>query len=198
MAKNNHRKPTAAGKSSFGLIDAEAFYRELDLKKGITFLDVACGRGAYCLKASEIVGSAGTVYAVDLWQEGIEQLKASAVEENALNIKAFVSDAGRHIPVDDQVVDVCLMATVLHDFVEDQISKEVLHEIVRVLKPDGMLAIVEFKKIDGPPGPPVHIRLSPEAVGDMLAPYGFIKEHLKDVGPYNYLILFRKSGSSRS
>lgn len=192
MAKNHNGKPTAAGKSSFDLIDAAAFYRELDLKNGITFLDVACGRGAYCLKASQIIGSAGTVYAVDLWQEGIEKLKASAVEEDALNIKAFVSDAGRHIPVDEQVVDVCLMATVLHDFVEDQIAKEVLHEVVRVLKPDGMLAIVEFKKIDGPPGPPVHIRLSPEAVGDMLAPYGFAEERLVDVGPYNYLMLFKK------
>jgi ubiquinone/menaquinone biosynthesis C-methylase UbiE len=192
MPHNSHLKPTAAGKSSFDLIDSAAFYRELDLKKGITFLDLACGRGAYSLKASEIVGSAGTVYAVDLWQEGIENLKASAVEANALNIEAFVSDAGRHIPVDDQVVDVCLMATVLHDFVEDQISKEVLQEVVRVLKPDGMLAIVEFKKIDGPPGPPMHIRLAPEEVVDMLAPYGFIKDRLVDVGPYNYLMLLKK------
>ena len=195
MATNSHTKPTGAGKSSFDLIDVDAFYRELDLKAGTTFLDVACGRGAYCLKASEIVGSAGTVYAVDLWPEGIEQLKVSAVEKNALNINAFVSDAGRHIPVDDQVVDVCLMATVLHDFVDDQISEEVLHEIVRVLKTGGMLAIVEFKKIDGPPGPPVHIRLSPEAVGDLLAPYGFAKIKLTDVGPFNYLMLFHNSGS---
>jgi len=195
MATNNHNKPTGAGKSSFDLIDVDAFFRELDLKAGTTFLDVACGRGAYCLKASEIVGAAGTVYAVDLWPEGIEQLKASAVEKNALNINAFVSDAGRHIPVDDQVVDVCLMATVLHDFVDDQISEEVLHEIVRVMKTDGMLAIMEFKKIDGPPGPPVHIRLSPEAVGDLLAPYGFTKVKLTDVGPFNYLMLFRNSGS---
>ena len=190
MAQNNHQKPTAAGKSSFDLIDTAAFYRELDLKPGITFLDVACGRGAYSLKASEIIGSAGSVYAVDLWQEGIEQLKASAVEENALNIKAFVSDAGRHIPVDDQVVDVCLMATVLHDFVEDQISKEVLQEIVRVMKPGGTLAIIEFIKMDGPPGPPVHIRLSPEQVGEMLVPCGFSEERRVDVGPYNYLMLF--------
>ena len=198
MTDNTDSKPTAAGKSSFDLIDAAAFYRELDLKKGITFLDLACGRGAYSLKASEIVGPGGTVFAVDLWQEGIEQLKASAAEQNIQNIEAFVSDAGRHIPVNDQVVDVCLMATVLHDFVDDQISKEVLHEVVRVLKTDGMLAIVEFNKIDGPPGPPVHIRLSPAEVGDMLGPYGFTQERLLEVGPYNYLMLFRKSGSGHS
>jgi ubiquinone/menaquinone biosynthesis C-methylase UbiE len=157
-------------------------------------LDLACGRGAYCLKASEIVDSAGTVYAVDLWQEGIEQLRARAVAENALNIKAFVSDAGRNIPLDDQVVDVCLIATVLHDFVENHIAKAVLQEVVRVLKTGGRLAIVEFKKVDEPPGPPLHIRLSPAEVGEMLVPFGFCEVRRVDVGPHNYLMLFNKSG----
>ncbi len=192
MATNNHRKPTGAGKSSFDLLDVEALFRQLDLKKGITFLDVACGRGAYCLKASAIIGSTGTVYAVDLWEEGIGELKARAIEENALNIKAFISDAGRQIPVDDQVVDACLMATVLHDFVEDHISEKVLPQVVRVLKTNGLLAVVEFKKIDGPPGPPQHIRLSPEEVAAILVPYGFNRERLADLGPYNYLMMFRK------
>ena len=190
---SNHKHPTGAGRSSFGLIDVEALFRELDLKKGSTFLDVACGRGDYCMKASGMVGASGTVYAVDLWQEGIEALKARAAEENAMNIKAFVDDAGRKLPLDDRLVDVCLMATVLHDFVEDRISQNVLPEVVRVLHPGGLLAIVEYKKIDGPPGPPKHIRLAPAAVENMLAAYGFSKVRLTDLGPYNYLLLFRKN-----
>jgi len=190
--KENKTKPTAAGKSSFDLIDIDKFFKELDLQKGISFLDVACGRGAYCLAASEIVGEKGRVYGVDLWEEGIELLKAAADEKSAGNIDALVSDAGKQIPVEDDSIDACLMATVLHDFVEDKIDQEVLHEIVRVVKPDGILAIMEFMKIDGPPGPPRHIRLSPEQVDDMLAPFGFKQEHFADVGPYNYLMLFKK------
>jgi len=186
--KANETKPTAAGKSSFDLIDIDKFFKELDLQKGISFLDVACGRGAYCLAASEIVGEKGRVYGVDLWEEGIELLKAAADEKGIGNINAFVSNAGEHIPVADHSIDVCLMATVLHDFVEDQIEKEVLHEIVRVVKPNGILAIMEFMKIDGPPGPPRHIRLSPEQVDDMLTPFGFMQERIVDVGPYNYLM----------
>ena len=192
MTHNNHSKPTGAGSSSFDLIDVETFYKELDLRTGIVFLDLACGRGAYCLKTSEFIGPTGTLYAVDLWEDGITELKAQAAEKNALNIKALIGDAGRQVPVDDQVVDVCLMATVLHDFVEDHISEKVLQEVIRVLKTNGMLAIVEFKKIDGPPGPPLHVRLAPEEVTDMLSPYGLRKERFKDVGPYNYLMLFRK------
>jgi hypothetical protein len=55
---------------------------------------------------------------------------------------------------------------------------------------------MEFKKIDGPPGPPKHIRLSPEDVTAMLDPYGFKKERTADVGPYNYLILLKNINSS--
>jgi ubiquinone/menaquinone biosynthesis C-methylase UbiE len=72
----------------------------------------------------------------------------------------------------------------------------VLNEIVRVVKPAGRLAVMEFKKIDGPPGPPKHIRLTPEDVADMIDPYGFQKERTVDVGPYNYLILLKNINNS--
>jgi ubiquinone/menaquinone biosynthesis C-methylase UbiE len=190
--EENENKPTGAGKNSFDLIDTGKFFQELNLQKGISFLDVASGRGAYSLAVSDIIGSQGNVFAVDLWAAGIEMLKAAAQERGFENITAFVSDVGRRIPVEDQSIDVCLIATALHDFVEDQIDKGVLDEVGRVIKPAGRLAIMEFKKIDGPPGPPIDIRLSPEDVADMLGPYGYKKEHAVDVGPHNYLILLNK------
>jgi ubiquinone/menaquinone biosynthesis C-methylase UbiE len=192
--KNDAKKPTAAGKSSYDLIDVKKFFSELNLQKGNTFLDLACGRGAYCLAASEIVGEKGRVYGVDLWEEGIELLKSAAAAKDIANIDAIVSDAGKQIPVDDHSIDVCMMATVLHDFVEDKIDQAVLHETARVVKSNGILAIMEFKKIDGPPGPPRHIRLSPEQVDDLLTPFGFKQEHYAEVGPYNYLLLYKKTG----
>ena len=186
------KKPTGAGKNSFDLIDSEKFFQELDLQEGISFLDVASGRGAYSLAISDIIGPQGNVFAVDLWADGIEMLNAAAKAKKINNITTFVSNAGRQIPVDDQSIDVCLMATVLHDFVEDGIDRGVLNEIVRVIKPTGRLAVMDFKKIDGPPGPPIHIRLSPREALDILIPYGFKEERTTDVGPYNYLILLNK------
>ena len=190
--EKNEKTPTGAGKSSFDLIDVEKFFQELDLQKGTSFLDVASGRGAYSLAVSDIIGPQGSVFAVDLWAEGIGILKTAAQERRIENITAFVSDVGRRIPVEDHSIDVCLVATALHDFVEDRIDRGVLNEIARVVKPAGILAVMEFKKIDGPPGPPKHIRLSPQDVTDRLGPYGFKKERTADVGPYNYLILLRK------
>lgn len=192
MTKHHETKPTGVGKSSFGLIDSAKFFHELKLKKGITFLDVACGWGRYALAVSEIIGRNGLVYAVDLWEEGVSSLKKEAALKDIQNITSFVSDASQSIPVENQSVDVCLMATVLHDFVGDQVDRGVMQEIVRVMKPEAMLAIVEFKKIDGPPGPPKPIRLSPQEVDKIVSAYGFKQERFTEVGTHNYLQIFIK------
>ena len=182
--------PTGAGKSSFELIDSTLLFRELDLKPGVTVLDLACGKGAYTLAASEKVGSKGTVFAVDLWEEGITLLKREVASRSIQNINAQVGDAGRHIPIEDGVIDVCLMATVLHDFVQDGVVSGVLKETVRVLKPGGVLAINDFKKIEGPRGPPITVRLAPEDVENILSDYNFKKGKTTTIGPYNYLMVF--------
>ncbi len=190
MTKHPETKPTGAGKSSFGLIDTAKFFQELALDKGITFLDVACGRGAYSLAVAEIIGNNGQIYAVDLWEEGIGILFEEAASKGIQNITTFVSDVAEHIPIEDDCVDVCLMATVLHDLVADKIDQQVLKEIVRVMKSESTLAIVEFFKKEGPPGPPKPVRLSPEEVGQMLAAHGFQQKRYTEIGPDHYLQLF--------
>ena len=194
MTPHPDSKPTGAGKSSFGLIDTVAFFQQLDLKKDITFLDVACGRGAYSLAAAEMIGTDGRVYAVDLWEEGILNLRQEAASKGIQHIKAYVSDVAQNIPIEDACVDVCLMATVLHDLVADQVDQPALKEIVRVIRPEGMLAIVEFFKKEGPLGPPKPVRLSPEEVDRMLSVYGFQQKRYAEIGPDNYLQVFKKTG----
>ena len=193
MTKHHETKPTGAGKSSFRLIDSAKFFRELDLKKGATFLDVACGRGAYSLAASDIIGKDGQVYAVDLWEEGISSLRKEADSKGIQNLATFVSDVAQNIPVENDCVDVCLMATVLHDLVADKVEQQVMKEILRVMKPNGVLAIVEFYKKEGPPGPPKPVRLSPQEVDKIVSTYGFKKQRLTEIGPDNYLQIYTRS-----
>lgn len=184
------KEPIAAGKSSFNLIEASTFFSALSLSKKSVILDLACGSGAYTIALAEHLGGQGQIYAVDLWKQGIDILRTEAKARNITNIGASAADVSKSIPVDDASVDVCLMATVLHDLVEDGTEKGTLREIKRVLKPSGTLAVVEFKKVPGPPGPPVQIRLSPEELNALLGRYGFTPFSITDVGPYNYLSLF--------
>jgi len=192
MDKHDRKKPVGAGKSSFNLIDQELFFSELDLKADITLVDVACGIGRYSQALAEVVGEGGRIFAVDVWEEGIRKLTATAAEKGLGNISPLCADASEHMPVEDHIADVCLVATALHDFVLDGTAERILKEIVRVLKPLGTLVIVEFHKVDGPPGPPITSRLAPQQVEACVVPFGFTKMNLTDIGPHNYLMIFKK------
>lgn len=115
-------KPLAAGKSSFDLIDSERLFAELDLQEDMVLLDVACGRGAYALAAAERLGPAAKIYAVDLWREGIEALREAGESRGLRSIEAAVADVGKKLPVPDAAVDLCLLATVLHDFIQERVD----------------------------------------------------------------------------
>ena len=184
-------KPIAAGSSSFDLIDPAGFFAALELRGGIVLLDVGCGVGSYALAAAEKIGVKGTIYAVDLWEEGIATLSREIALRRIGNIHPLVADVSRKIPVADRSIDVCLMATVLHDLIADGTADGTLREVGRVLKPDGRLAVVEFDKVEGPPGPPRAIRLSPEELDAVLLPRGFRRHTTATVGPYNYLSVYR-------
>jgi len=192
-----NEKPIAAGKSSFDLVDPEKVFAELRLQPETVFLDVACGVGNYSVAAAEFIGTGGAIHAVDLWKEGIAALRERIDQLALRQIHAEVGDVSRSLPVEDDSVDVVLMATVLHDLVADGTAEGTLREIVRVLKPQGRLVIIEFDKVESEPGPPAAIRLSPGEVEGIVAPYGFFEEHIKAVGPTTYLISFKAAGGFR-
>ena len=185
------QKPKGAGKSSFDLINSDILMDVLPVEAGSVLLDLACGKGMYSMFLSEIVGETGLIYAVDLWEEGLQILGKKIEEKKTTNILPLHNDVTEAIEIDDDSVDICLMATVLHDFEEMHKSGAVLQQVRTVLKPGGCLAVIEFKKIEGPPGPPIKIRLSEEETEKMVVGYGFKKIKTVDIGHYNYLMIFQ-------
>ena len=151
--------PESAGLSSFNLLDQKAFFQALDIRPGMTVLDLGCGLGNYAIDLCPLVGSDGFIHAFDLWEEGIEILNARALHARFNNIRANVVDVTGNIPVEDRSVDLSLMATIIHILIHEKSADNILTEVRRVLKPEGVVAIVEFKKMNGPPGPPLSMRL---------------------------------------
>ena len=180
------------GFSSKAFLDADNIISAVGLCEEQTVLDVGCGEGHFSLAASAVVGDRGQIIAVDIHEPSIDLLKKVIAEENIGNILAFQSDVTKHIPVSDYAIDVCFMVNVLHGFVLNREIPAVMHEIVRVTKRHGCLAVVDFKKVETPTGPSVSERLSPDDVEDVLANFGFVADTFDDVGAYNYLIKFIK------
>lgn len=195
MTQHPH-PPHGAGKSSFDLIDPEKLFPALHLKPGETVLDLGCGEGRYALPLASAVGEEGMVYAADLWEEGLATLKEKAHQAGLAHIHPLLADVSQPLPLPGGSVDLALFATVLHDLAEAGQAPGALAGLDRLVKPGGRLAVVEFKKIAGPPGPPLHIRLSPEEVAALLRPHGFIPGDILDLGPHLYLALFVKTSPS--
>ena len=183
--KNTHKHH---GKSSRGVLDANRILESIGLEKGDKFLDAGCGDGYISLAASKIVKSGGRVYALDAYQPSLDSLKKEANQNKIENIELIQADMTISIPLDDNLVDKCVMVNVLHGFASEKTLIPVLTEIKRVLKPGGIFAVVEFKKIEGPPGPSYDIRLSPEDVELILEEHGFAIHGTEEVGKYHYLV----------
>lgn len=180
------------GRSSKEILDSTRVLNTTELKKGDTFLDAGCGDGYMSVAASEIVGDEGKVYAVDVWEESINVFKEKIESENIKNIEASVADITQKIPVDDESIDVLYMGNVLHGFIENNEVENVMKEIKRVIKQGGSFAVVEFKKEESTHGPPLHVRITPEEVEEVVKNYGFAVNKVEEVGTYHYAIILVK------
>ena len=190
MPENSNARPHGAGRSSYDLVDHEKVFQRMKLRRGSTFLDMGCGPGDYAVAVAARLGEEGVVYAADLWVEALVRLQRKAQTLKLGNIRTIVGDASGRLPIESRTVDVCLMAAVLHDFLREGVALRALSEVERLLKPEGSLAVLEFKKIEGPPGPPRDVRLTPEDVERLIAPHGLLSREVLEVGPYHYLVIF--------
>lgn len=181
------------GKSTRGVLDPDKVLTAAGLKQGDVFLDAGSGDGFISFAASEAVGDEGKVYAVDAYPESVVAVKKEAQEKSVKNLEAIIADLTVKIPLNDNSVDLCLMANVLHGFVENGEVEEVMKEISRVIKPGGTFTVVEFKKDEKLPGPPLDVRLTPLDVEDILAPYGFVVISTSEVGLLHYIVKFEKT-----
>ncbi|MBI5971060.1 MAG: class I SAM-dependent methyltransferase [Deltaproteobacteria bacterium] len=152
------------------------------LKAGQVFADVGCGPGFFTLPAAELVGSGGRVYAIDAQQEMLEFLK----KRNPPKCVHIVRSEEEKIPLKDGEADFALMAYVLHE-VRDQIV--FLNEVRRILKKDGILLVIDWKKLKEEKGPPIEERLTEGQTCGFLKKAGFLNVTTSSLNQSHYKIV---------
>ena len=58
------------------------------------------------------------------------------------------------------------------------------------MKKGGILAVIEFEKVEGPPGPPVGIRVSRDELIAAISPFGFHETVTENIGSSVYITIF--------
>lgn len=177
------------GKSSKDILDSKKVLNAIGLKEGDIFLDAGSGDGYMSLAASKIVGNEGKVYAVDIWEESMDILKKEIQNNKINNIEPIIADISRKIPIKDGTVDICYMANVLHGFVANNNLDKLMSEIRRILRPEGIFAVVEFKKIENTPGPPMKVKINPKKVREIVENYHLTFKNVEEVGKYHYAVI---------
>jgi ubiquinone/menaquinone biosynthesis C-methylase UbiE len=147
-------------------LQPEKLLRELGLSEGMTIADIGCGPGFFTIPAAQIVGPTGVALAADIQGEMLSAVRSRALEHGLTNVR-IVKTNDREIPIPPGTCDFALLAFTLHE-IEHRAS--FLHRAARALKPHGRLWALEWDKVEGPIGPPMEDRITPdELVADAMA-----------------------------
>ncbi|MCZ3365332.1 MULTISPECIES: class I SAM-dependent methyltransferase [Methanobacterium] len=193
---NGHR---IQGRSTESFIDAHDVLSRLNFKGNEVFADIGCGDGHVSMEAYDMLDDEATIYSVDVFGPSIEDMEKEVEEKGIKNIIPIQSDVADHIAIEDNTVDICLLVNVFHHFVAMEKTDGAIEELKRIIKPEGKIAVMDYKKEDTGYGPPVRVKSSPEEMEEMFAKHGLKMVQLDteagedlEHGKSHYIITFGK------
>jgi ubiquinone/menaquinone biosynthesis C-methylase UbiE len=113
---------------------------EVEITPGICVLDFGCGIGSYSIETAELLARSGKVFALDIHPLAIEDVSKTASKKKLTNLETILSDCETRLPSNS--VDIILLYYVFNDLKNPD---KVLHELHRVIKPQGILSFSEFR-----------------------------------------------------
>jgi ubiquinone/menaquinone biosynthesis C-methylase UbiE len=116
---------------------------QAQFQRGETVLDVGCGTGTLTQEAYTRVGATGSVSGIDPGPRQIARARSKAARRGYTI--DFQVGAIEKLAFPDQSFDVVLSTFMMH-VLPDNLQRQGLAEIVRVLKPGGRLLIVDTRR----------------------------------------------------
>jgi ubiquinone/menaquinone biosynthesis C-methylase UbiE len=160
----------------------------LNIPKGATVADIGAGSGYITALLARRVGPTGKVYANDIQPRMLDLLRRYIAQQKLTNAEPVLG------AIDDpklpaNTIDLAIMVDVYHEFSEPQ---KMLHGIRTALKPDGRMALVEYRGEDpAVPIRPEH-KMTVVQVRAEIEPEGFHFVKSIETLPRQHIIIFSK------
>jgi ubiquinone/menaquinone biosynthesis C-methylase UbiE len=117
---------------------------QLELHDGMVVCDLGSGDGYHTLQMAPKVGPTGKVIAVDIQPQMLQELSRRLVDRKIENVDTILGDLWDP-KLAESSIDLVLMVDVYHEFSH---PVQMLAAIRKALKPDGLIALVEFRAED--------------------------------------------------
>jgi predicted methyltransferase len=164
--------------------------RTMGLTDGDVVADIGCGTGYFSRPMARAVAPSGRVYAVDVQPEMLRLLEERLQDEGLVNVEPVLgTNDDPRLPAES--VDWILLVDVYHEF---QQPKAMLAKMREALKPDGRVALLEYR-LEGLSA--IHIkadhRMSPDQVLREWKPAGFRLVERLEFLPTQHFFVFEKA-----
>ncbi|GMV91760.1 MAG: hypothetical protein AMXMBFR82_15380 [Candidatus Hydrogenedentota bacterium] len=161
----------------------------MGLKDGDVVVDLGCGTGFFARRMAKAVAPTGRVYAVDIQPEFLEMLKEFCANEAITNVVPVLGDEDDpKLPKGE--IDWIILVDVYHEF---QQPEPMLARMRESLKPDGKIALVEYRLLgDTAEHIKIEHRMSVKQVLAEWNPAGFELVDLQEFLPSQHLFIFQK------
>jgi ubiquinone/menaquinone biosynthesis C-methylase UbiE len=161
----------------------------MNLKPGMNVADIGAGSGFFSRLMAQKVAPSGIVYAVDISSSFVEHSAKTAREMGLENVKAVLGDP-RSPKLPENSVDVVFISHSYHHF---EYPYEMLAEIKKALRPDGLFLLVDAERITGltSEGRMRMVRAGKGTFTDEIINAGFELEEEIDLFELDYVLKFR-------
>ena len=163
----------------------------LELKPEMDIADIGAGTGFYSLLFAEQVGKSGNVFAVDITDDFLRNIKRRASEKNLNNIHVVRSDQ-KDTRLDSDSIDMAFVCNTYHHF---EYPQSMLASIHRALRPGGTLIIIDYRKQPDTSSSWVmsHVRSGKQSVIEEIEKAGFKLHSESAILKENYFLRFVKN-----
>lgn len=154
--------------------------------------DIGSGSGFFTDKFSKLVGNKGRVYALELKDEHIERLNDYITQTDKQNVTIIKGkEEVLELPEPVDMMFMCSLYHIMYGVISDSDRDTYLKSLVKYLKPNGELIIVDNGPVDDDTLPYHGPYISRDLIEYQLSFYGFELIDYIQVIPQRYMLKFK-------